>query len=303
MVKEDLERLWESASAEQLTGLDLGLGRTLDIDADAGAKEDLEVGARERLDGNALRRKEYKMGTKPKGNRARGNGKINCPYDHPLQAFRVNHHGFECQACGESVPPRVTIFGCQACDYDICYSCYRDGMQQARGNDRADSSGASNRRSSEMGVQIHPGPIQTDSSGASNRRSSEMGVQIHPGPIPAQAPSGANNGEEEDYGGEFEEEYEEEEEYEDDEEEAEEGEEDEAVTAAARQFSRSDTTAAVDGDEEEAMKRRLSFVQDQTKRLEIEVNLMLPTLVIIVIMSRRSEARATPPQTPQLSHA
>jgi len=49
-----------------------------------------------------------------------------CPGSHGLQKFET-YCRFRCNACDGHFPKGTTMYGCRACDWDLCQSCYSDG--------------------------------------------------------------------------------------------------------------------------------------------------------------------------------
>eukprot|EP01084_Bolivina_argentea_P161161 280580_1 len=49
----------------------------------------------------------------------------NCPGKHGLKRFRTPTRGFGCDGCQERPYPKdAVLFGCRACNYDLCYLCF-----------------------------------------------------------------------------------------------------------------------------------------------------------------------------------
>mmetsp|Transcript_70988 Transcript_70988/g.125535 ORF Transcript_70988/g.125535 Transcript_70988/m.125535 type:complete len:677 (+) Transcript_70988:74-2104(+) len=46
-----------------------------------------------------------------------------CPENHLLTAFETHEEGFACSVCEREFPEKTLLYGCRACDYDLCESC------------------------------------------------------------------------------------------------------------------------------------------------------------------------------------
>eukprot|EP01084_Bolivina_argentea_P240517 404043_1 len=48
---------------------------------------------------------------------------MTCPQKHQLRRFTTSRFGFGCDWCKQTQPQFTTLFGCRACDYDLCVRC------------------------------------------------------------------------------------------------------------------------------------------------------------------------------------
>ena len=46
-----------------------------------------------------------------------------CPKEHPLQRYAAPHEHYVCDVCNRKVKPGEHLWGCGACDYDMCDGC------------------------------------------------------------------------------------------------------------------------------------------------------------------------------------
>mmetsp|Transcript_8507 Transcript_8507/g.13946 ORF Transcript_8507/g.13946 Transcript_8507/m.13946 type:complete len:106 (-) Transcript_8507:349-666(-) len=67
-----------------------------------------------------------------------GNAKSVCPNQHALTPFLTTHSKWYCSNChqesGKKVyvgPKGTEMWGCRACDYDLCLECSTEGLNRA----------------------------------------------------------------------------------------------------------------------------------------------------------------------------
>eukprot|EP01084_Bolivina_argentea_P240516 404041_1 len=57
---------------------------------------------------------------------------MTCPQKHQLRRFTTSRFGFGCDWCKQTQPQFTTLFGCRACDYDLCVRCLEKQRAHSR---------------------------------------------------------------------------------------------------------------------------------------------------------------------------
>lgn len=59
-----------------------------------------------------------------------GLNSVTCARDHVLKKFKTKEHGFTCESCSAVMPVKSILYGCRACDFDLCESCVEQTRQR-----------------------------------------------------------------------------------------------------------------------------------------------------------------------------
>lgn len=107
--------------------------------------------------------------------------RVRCRRGHALEEFRTPHDGFECDLCGHRAASNTQLWGCRACDHDICRSCRETMMATARAEAPGDAAvGAAAETASNASTDTRgrlPGSVLAAAAARAGERAQRAGSQ------------------------------------------------------------------------------------------------------------------------------